>query len=140
MSYRDILHAAAEFVKAKGNIELYNEINRILDDIYDIREKNIELQEDKKALSEVIEVQNKQLELQGKMKFLPRYQSYWIVGEEGKPADGPFCTNCFDKERKGIRLTQTPNHADWFCPNCRNHYFISWHHSSALPTSFERPG
>jgi hypothetical protein len=32
-------------------------------------------------------------------------QVYWEIDDSGSRIDGPFCPNCFDADRKVIRLT-----------------------------------
>lgn len=57
----------------------------------------------------------KQIELESKMQYQNPY--YWRVDNDSK--EGPFCAQCWDKDKKAIRLIDHRNGA-WTCPTCKN--------------------
>ncbi|MEI7749782.1 MAG: hypothetical protein WCJ25_02160 [Candidatus Moraniibacteriota bacterium] len=84
-----------------------------------------ELLKQQKRISD-LETENKKLreklELKGKVKF--ERNAYWIV-EEGKEDDGPFCSCCFDDERKLIRMMPGWSESSRVCPKCKNNADVS---------------
>lgn len=63
-------------------------------------------------------------ELEDLLKFkdkLVRKDGMWFKADEnGEPIDEPFCSNCWDSERKAIHLN---NRRDFFeCPWCKNKF------------------
>ena len=59
-----------------------------------------------------------------KEKLIPENNAYWLKGENDSK-DGPFCTRCWDKDNKLIRLYSSPQR-DLFgrCPECDNIFQI----------------
>jgi len=45
---------------------------------------------------------------------------YWLV--DGASKDGPFCPNCYDTDRRLIRLQTYSNNGYWDCTSCKNSF------------------
>lgn len=67
------------------------------------------------------------LELQGQIQFDRPY--YWRIF--GSTRDGPFCQQCYDAERKLIRL-QGFTDGVWNCVTCKNTFADSTHRPERL--------
>ena len=63
---------------------------------------------------EILELQN-QLKLQKAVEWDKPY--YWIV--DGDTKDGPFCQQCYDKNKQLIRL-QGGGKNYWYCQTCKS--------------------
>jgi len=60
------------------------------------------------------------LELESKMQYQKPY--YYRIDDQVK--DGPFCAQCWDKDKRAIRLVDHRNGA-WTCPTCKNDFIDS---------------
>jgi|SRR3989344_6803626 len=107
MGIYDGLKDAAKILKEAGKIEQYREILDALEKMLEMQNKINELQ------TENIDLKNK-LEIQKKLTY--RNNAYWTQDEN----QGPFCSRCWDSEKKLIRMQprNTPEYFD--CPNCPN--------------------
>ncbi len=63
----------------------------------------------------------KELEQASEVKKNIHYDGtfYWLKDDDKK--DGPFCSQCYDNQRKLIRL-QDHRNGLWTCPTCNNHF------------------
>jgi len=109
MGIYDGLKDAASVLKEAGKIEQYKQI-------LEVQEKLLEMQ---KTISE-IEYENKELKEKLKIKenLIFNNQAYWII--DGDKKDGPFCSCCWDDEKKTIRMQPCGNPAFFDCPKCNN--------------------
>ncbi len=57
------------------------------------------------------------LKVRGDLKWEEPY--YWLL--DGQAKEGPFCQQCYDKDRKLIRL-QGNGEGFWQCKTCDNNY------------------
>lgn len=60
-------------------------------------------------------------ELRVKAKLIYERPFYWLV--EGTKKDGPICQQCYDNEKKLIRL-QDYGGGHWYCMTCKNGYYL----------------
>lgn len=60
---------------------------------------------------------NEQISIKDKLEWEPPY--YWLKKEHNK--DGPFCQNCYDKNKELIRL-QGDGSGYWECKACKSTY------------------
>jgi len=97
----------AELIKKYNNTELYQKILDLRDEILKLREDNIKLKEKVKSL-------DKEKKVNKKMVFEPPY--YWL--KDGEKKDGPYCQNCYDDNKKLIRLQKIRNGV-WKCLKCK---------------------
>lgn len=94
-------------LKEAGKIDEYQKILELLDDSLKNREKIEELINENKQLKE-------QLAVAGKIRF--ENNAYYLE------QDGPFCMNCYDRDRKLIRLPERPGFDSLQCPTCKNYF------------------
>ena len=94
-------------VQKTDNIELINKIIALQTDAMGVMEENRTLKDKARALEDA-------LELKGKMQF--DKDAYWM-GEGRTEKEGPYCSRCFDMDRKPVRMLQRYN--DYFaCTQC----------------------
>lgn len=100
----------AEFVKKFNDIELNRRILKLEEEV-------IDLTREKRRAEERVEELERSVKFKGEL--VVRDGLYW-AGE-----DGPFCTACWDAERKAIRLKRLPlpvHHHRLQCPHCETLY------------------
>lgn len=109
MAIFDELKSIAKTLQEAGKIELYQQI-------LDIQEKLLEMQ---KRISD-IEIENKELREKLKIQesLVFKDNAYWT--EKGGKKDGPYCSCCWDNDRKTIRMQPCGNPAYFDCPKCKN--------------------
>jgi len=107
MAIFDELRSVGKVLQEAGKIEQYQQI-------LDAQQKLLEMQ---KRIEE-LESENKKLkeELGVKGKLVPEGNLYWLEND-GK-RDGPFCTRCWDDEKKTIRLHTHSVSRRLYCPKC----------------------
>jgi len=98
----------AELIKKYNDAELYQKIIDLRDEIFELRENNLNLKGKIKALKE-------EKKINKKIVFEKPY--YWI--KDGEKKDGPYCQKCFDDNKKLIRLQERKN-GHWYCLVCKN--------------------
>jgi len=98
----------AELIKKYNDVELYQKIIDLRDEIFELRENNLNLKGKIKALK-------KEKKINEKIVFEKPY--YWI--KDGEKKDGPYCQKCFDDNKKLIRLQERKN-GHWYCLVCKN--------------------
>lgn len=103
----DAIKKAIEIADNLNNLELKSAILQLKENILELRQENIDLKE---ALSK-IEKKNSEKET----LFFER-NVYWK--NEGEKRIGPFCSGCFDKDEKIIRL-KIGDYV-WVCPICNS--------------------
>ena len=131
MGIFDVLKNAARVAQEAGKIELYGQI-------LDVQQKLLEQQ---RQISELEEM-NKELKAKLGTKESLSFQNgaYWIISED-VPKDGPFCSRCWDVEKKTVRLKPSGNPAFHSCPECKGQFqtdpeYRSPYASSRSPGSF----
>lgn len=110
MSLFSELDSLRKLLSEAGKIELY-------DKIYEILQENLDLQNQIRGLKQNIsELENK---LKIKESLIFENNMYFFI--RGNIKEGPFCSCCWDKDNKLIRLHKLTNSAgDFFiCPNCK---------------------
>lgn len=110
MGILDEVKSVATTIQKADNIELYSKILEIQSQAMDLIEENRELK------NEIEDIKKK---LETKQSITYNKQMYWVKKEN--ELDGPFCTRCWDKEQKLIRLHKHDN--GWGtvfmqCPEC----------------------
>lgn len=105
-NYKDIV----DLVKKGSTIEAQEKIMELREGALALQEENIRLREQVKELEEII---NK------KQNVIWNPPFYWI--KDGDKKDGPYCSQCYDKNSLLIRLQDKKN-GIWTCPTCHNHF------------------
>lgn len=98
--------------KAEQKLKLADLVSALADakmQVAEVQDLIAERDEKIKGLEETIEIK-------GKLKWEAPY--YWLVDKE---TDGPFCQQCYDKDRELIHL-QGNGEGYWNCKTCKNYY------------------
>ena len=93
MSIIDNIKNIADVVRKAGSIDLYRQI-------LDLQQEALELVEENPRLKNEINKLIKNAEIDKELIFKDNY--YYNKGEDGQ--EGPYCSNCWDNERKLIRV------------------------------------
>lgn len=93
---------------------------KLADLVSALADAKIELADVQELLSEK-DQKIKELERANEVHCKLTYQApyYWLVEQDSK--DGPFCQQCYDKERVLIRL-QGYGNGYWDCKTCKSNY------------------
>jgi hypothetical protein len=94
VSVLDTIKDTVNIIQKVDNIELYRSILDIQKECMDLVEENRSLKERIGEL-EVEKITNDKLGVKG--------HCYYLKKDDGE-LDGPFCTTCWDKDRKLIRM------------------------------------
>ncbi len=109
MGIYDGLKDAAGILKEAGKIEQYRQILEVQEKLLEMQKQISELETENKTLKE-------KLDTKGQLVF--ENNSYWLV--QGGKNDGPYCSCCWDDNRKTIRMQPCGNPAYFSCPKCEN--------------------
>lgn len=104
MGLLDNAKEAVQLVQKIDNIELYRKILDLQADALKMVEENATLKNQIKSLEE-------KLKIKDSLTF--ENNDYWIKREDGSK-DGPFCTHCWDREQKLVRLNLRGDEV-WSC-------------------------
>ena len=96
-----------KFLQQMGNVDLYNKLIENQEKIIEILDKNHDLKEENRRLKEDLEIKN---------SLIHEKNIYWL--EKDNEKIGPFCTKCYDDERKLIHVIPCPNPKYIKCPKC----------------------
>lgn len=108
MAIIDEIKSAATLVHQIGNMDLYKKILEIQAQAMDLMENNLRFQKENQMLKEKLEISG---------KLVCEKDVYWFPMDGKK--DGPFCTRCWDADKKLVRLHKlTGNPVYSKCPNC----------------------
>ena len=104
----DIKSVAGDLQKL-GNIDLYNRLISIQEKVMEVVDRDVELKEENNKLKKEIET-GKILEYQNNV--------YWLKTD--KPGEtGPYCSKCYDTDRRLVHLHQRDDPRYLQCPSCR---------------------
>ena len=102
--------------------------------IMELREAAMELQEENLKLRE--RVQQLETEMNRSKNLLFEAEMYWLLYEK-QEKEGPFCSVCYDKDNKFIRLHDGTHFGwKWRCPVCIKGWIE--HGRSTSPTGYGR--
>lgn len=87
------------------------EMSKLMEALYDAREKMLEAKELIIEKDETIRKLEAQLAVKQSLVF--KNNSYWTETESGQ--DGPFCTQCWDMDGKLVRKTHQKGTEHWYC-------------------------
>jgi hypothetical protein len=108
MGLFDKLRNIVKVLKEAYKIKEYEKIVDAQQKITEMRQKIFDLEKENKELCDKLEI---------KGKVVPGDNVYWL--EEGANKDGPFCTCCYDSEKKLIRLHKMSHVKVWTCHICK---------------------
>ena len=107
----------ASAVQEIHNLELYHRVLGLHSDIIEVVEENNRPRQENAELK-------KQQDIQGKMRLGSSGHVYYLFNEKGQQEDGPFCTVCWDIDRKLVRPFAYRNEngtGEHVCEYCRSH-------------------
>jgi len=110
MGIMDTVNNVARLVQAAENPDLAQAYMGLQNDVYKIWE-------DLKEKDETINQLQETLSLKGKL--VCKGSAYFLVDENNKPTDGPFCTKCFDVDHNKCRLVQIASTTQVQCLKCK---------------------
>lgn len=110
---KETIKDAVTIAQKSDNIQLYKSILDAYNAAIELMSENADLKERIKELEQQ-QITAKSLEFNN--------NAYWIKNDDGS-VDGPFCSNCWDVERKLVRLhvaikSNYPKRAK--CLNCKS--------------------
>jgi regulator of replication initiation timing len=109
MSIIENAKSVVKLVQQIDNIELYKQILDLKDQIFDLVEENRNMRDEVRSLQE-------KLRTKESLKF--HFNAYWKENQDGT-RDGPFCSKCWDKEEKLVRMVSCPNPQYHECSSCK---------------------
>jgi hypothetical protein len=109
MGILDVLKTAATVAKESGKLELQGEILGVYEKLLEQQKKISDLESENKELKE-------KLKITDGLKY--ENNAYWVVQDDKK--DGPYCSCCWDNDKKPIRMQPCGNPAYFDCPKCAN--------------------
>ena len=89
MGAYEIIKDAASVLRDAGKIEQYRQLLEVYEKLLEMQNKISELESENKELRKQFEINE---------KLVPQDNAYYIENENKR--DGPFCTNCWDSEKK----------------------------------------
>lgn len=107
MGIYDVAKDALSIAQKADNIDLYQKI-------LEIQALALDLQYDNSKLIEEIKKLKRDEEIDSKLIF--KNNSYYMKDNEKE--DGPFCSMCWDKDRKLVRMHKDDSYPyyRWICP------------------------
>lgn len=109
MAIFDELKSVASTLQEAGKIEQYRQILDAQKELLQMQKTIADLESDNRQLKEELKM-NKSLTFEN--------NCYWT--NEDNKKDGPFCSCCWDDNKKTIRMLPCANKAYFECPKCRN--------------------
>jgi hypothetical protein len=109
MAIFDELKSVAGVLQEAGKIEQYRQILDAQKELLEMQKRISDLESDNKSLKEKLEIKD---------SLIFDRNAYWI--EKNSKKDGPFCSCCWDDNRKTVRMQPCGNPAFYSCPKCTN--------------------
>ena len=107
MAIFDDLKSAASVLQEAGKIEQYRQILEVQKQLLEMQKHAADLEIENKDLKE---------KLQTHQGLIYENNAYWTQEEDKKV--GPFCSRCWDVDKKLIRMHPDTNRAFSKCPKC----------------------
>ena len=130
----DSIKKLAELAKKSQNVELREGILDLREQLLSAKEALLDVKQELSVYKEesiALKNENAQLKQQlenpqtSKPQLVTKDGLYFLVKED-KTTDGPFCTGCYDKSEKTIRLSKMPDAlkelGSYKCPVCNATY------------------
>lgn len=104
----------ASLEKAQAKSELAELINALADARISASDMKLDLDEKDRRIREL----ESALKVAGSV--VRRGEAYFTEAGEGRSADGPFCSRCYDVDRRLVHLNRHPVHGSQkMCPECK---------------------
>ncbi len=107
MSMFDELKSVGKVLQDAGKIEQYQQILIAQEKMLEMQKKINDITEENRSLNDRLKVKD---------ALLFESDAYWIL-KDGKK-DGPFCSGCWDRDNKLIRM-HSYNKTKHACPACK---------------------
>lgn len=111
MSIFDELKSIGKTLQEAGKIEQYKQILEAQKELLEMQKKIQKLEKENKELKEKLEVEEN-------LEYDNKNSVYWIKKEEAEK-DGPFCSRCWDVDKKLVRLHPAGVEGRLVCPQCK---------------------
>ena len=109
MAIFDELKSIAGTLREADKIPQYEQILSIQEKLLEMQKKISELESENKELKEKLEIKD---------LLIFEKNSYWI--EKNDKKEGPYCSCCWDDQKKTVRMQPCGNPAFYDCPKCNN--------------------
>ncbi len=109
MGVFDELKSVGKILHEAGKLEQYQQILDAMEKMLDMQKNITDLEDENKSLKAKLTFQE---------DFIFERNAYWIVKDDKK--DGPYCSCCWDDQKKAIRMQPCGNPAYFTCPKCEN--------------------
>lgn len=109
MAIFDELKSIGKVLQEAGKIDLYQQILNVQQQLLEMQNRIASLDKENKELKEKLEIKD---------SLIFENNAYWLEKDDKK--DGPFCSCCWDNDRKPIRMQPCGNPAYFDCPKCKN--------------------
>jgi len=96
MGWYEMFKDALAMAQKADNVELYKQLVDLQKELQEMQEINFELKKENAELRE-------QLEKKRKMVYVPD-KNYYVEKIDDAKEDGPFCSRCWEGERRQARL------------------------------------
>jgi len=115
MGVIDDIQKIGKVLQKAGQIGLYEKLLAIQEKALDIQQQNALLQK------EIVELKE-ELKIKGSLIF--RENAYYLINEQANKTDGPYCSKCYDDEKKLIHLSPLQNTNYLKCPKCNSSTYV----------------
>lgn len=109
MAIFDELKTIGKILQEAGKIEQYQQILETQEKLLEMQKKIIDLENENQKLKEQLDIKD---------NLIYKEELYWL--KNGSYEDGPFCSRCWDVNKKLVRAKGRRNNG-FICPEC-NHY------------------
>jgi len=109
MGIIDSLKLAVDALKQSGKVD-------VIQDIIGAQSQIIELMDENKGLKNQLEDCKEKLKIKGSINF--DLNAYWLTKEDGEK-EGPYCSLCYDSNKKLIHLIPSTDSKHLMCPKCK---------------------
>jgi hypothetical protein len=110
MGILDDLSKAAGVLRKADKIKEYKIILQAQEKLIDYQKRNSQLESENRTLKEKLEI---------KEDLIFEKNAYWVNRNQLK--EGPYCTLCWDDEKKLVRLREGDYIGGWaLCPKCKS--------------------
>jgi len=109
MAIFDELKSVANVLKEADKIPQYQQILEVQEKLLEMQNRISDLESENKELNEKLKIQE---------VLVFNNNAYWIEKDDKK--DGPYCSCCWDDNKKIIRMQPCGNPAFYDCPKCKN--------------------
>lgn len=109
MALFDELKSVANTLREADKIPQYEQILSVQEKLLEMQKSIADLSTENAGLKEKLKTQE---------SLVFENNAYWIENEKKK--DGPYCSCCWDDDRKTIRMQPCGNPVYFDCPKCEN--------------------